>query len=331
MMSAAQLQLWARNDSLTRTQIEDALWKSRTLVKTHLMRRTLHLIASSDFWLYISALRRSRTTRELRVMQRCNIAETEAREVAALIVQTLEPGPMTANAIRAAVQPKVSRRVREWMKLVWSIMQLPVAEGLVCYGSGDGNEATYIRSDQWLKGGHEKRKDVPEQKAQLELLRRYLRAYGPARIKDFIHWSGITAAEAAALLTSIQNEVEEVAGGFLLREDVPQLRDARSLKDSVHLLPHFDVFLLAHSSKDHLLDLEHYKHVYRNQGWISPVVLIGGRIAGTWKYTRTARDLDITISAFEHMPRPVREKIQYRAERLASYFGKKATLSYGCE
>src|SRR5690349_12534375 len=97
MMSAAQLQLWARNDSLTRTQIEDALWKSRTLVKTHLMRRTLHLIASSDFWLYISALRRSRTTRELRVMQRCNIAETEAREVAALIVQTLEPGPMTAN------------------------------------------------------------------------------------------------------------------------------------------------------------------------------------------------------------------------------------------
>src|SRR6185312_15305960 len=87
MMSAAQLQLWVRNHSLTRAEVEDALWNSRTLVKTHLMRRTLHLIPSSDFWLYISALRRSRATRELHVMQRCKIGETEAREVAALIVE----------------------------------------------------------------------------------------------------------------------------------------------------------------------------------------------------------------------------------------------------
>ena len=328
MMSAAQLQLWVRNHSLTRAEVEDALWNSRTLVKTHLMRRTLHLIPSSDFWLYISALRRSRATRELHVMQRCKIGETEAREVAALIVETLESGPMTANAIRAAVHRRVSRQVRDWMKLVWSIMQLPVAEGLVCYGSGDGNQATYIRTDQWLKGPQQKKKDVPEQKAQLELLRRYLRAYGPARLKDFIHWSGITAGEAALLLSFIANEVQEISGGFLLREDLAQLREAARQTDSVHLLPHFDVFLLAHSTKDHLLDPEHYKRVYRNQGWISPVVLIDGRIAGTWKYTGTARELEVEISPFQKIGRPIRQRIQEQGEMLASYFGKRAKISY---
>ena len=42
VMSAAYLQLWTRNHALTRPQIEDALWKTRTLVKTSLMRQTLH-------------------------------------------------------------------------------------------------------------------------------------------------------------------------------------------------------------------------------------------------------------------------------------------------
>ena len=37
-----------------------------------------------------------------------------------------------------------------------------------------------------------------------------------------------------------------------------------------------DPYLLAHRDKDHLLSAEHYKRVYRNQGWISPVVLIDG-------------------------------------------------------
>jgi len=39
VMSAAYLQLWTRNHALTRAVIEDALWKTRTLVKTSLMRQ----------------------------------------------------------------------------------------------------------------------------------------------------------------------------------------------------------------------------------------------------------------------------------------------------
>src|SRR5437660_3827496 len=74
VMSAAHLQLWTRNHAITRAEIESALWKTRTLVKTSLMRQTLHLIPTDEFPLYIAALRQCRIADALRVMARFGIA-----------------------------------------------------------------------------------------------------------------------------------------------------------------------------------------------------------------------------------------------------------------
>src|SRR6478609_5383576 len=49
IMSAAQLQLWARNHAITQAAVNDALWKTRSLVKTSLMRQTLHLVPADEF------------------------------------------------------------------------------------------------------------------------------------------------------------------------------------------------------------------------------------------------------------------------------------------
>src|SRR5882762_6510435 len=77
VMSAAYLQLWTRNHSITRAEVEKELWKTRTLVKTSLMRQTLHLIPTDEFPVYIAALKPGRMAQALRVMARCGIAREE--------------------------------------------------------------------------------------------------------------------------------------------------------------------------------------------------------------------------------------------------------------
>src|SRR5947207_2906665 len=59
VMSAAELSLWTRRRSTTRDAVKAALWKKRELVKTTSMRRTLHLLPSRDFQMYIAAMRDS--------------------------------------------------------------------------------------------------------------------------------------------------------------------------------------------------------------------------------------------------------------------------------
>lgn len=322
VMSAAHLQLWARNHSLTRPAIEHALWNTRSLVKTFLMRRTLHLIPADDFPLYITALKRSRVSAALAIMARLKISRDEASDLTALILQALSAGPLGQAAIRAAVRPKVSKRVRDWMSKVWSIISLPAAEGLVCYGPGEGNQATFIRTDQWLP----KQKAIDEARAKCELLRRYLHAYGPATLKDFAHWSGMSMPEVREVAPLVQNEVEDAGGLLLLRNDVTVLKNMAPDSSSVHLLPNFDVYLLAHATKDHFLDPTFYKRVYRNQGWISPVLLIDGKIAGVWRYDLAGKRLTVTVEPFQAIARNSRRKIEQQAEALAQFFGRQLEL-----
>src|SRR5271167_5207297 len=106
VMSAAYLQLWTRNHALTRAQIENALWKTRTLVKTSLMRQTLHLIPTDEFPLYVAALKPSRVAQAMRVMERCGITRAESEALIPLIMETLSAGPLSRPAIAAAIRPK---------------------------------------------------------------------------------------------------------------------------------------------------------------------------------------------------------------------------------
>jgi hypothetical protein len=330
VMSAAYLQLWTRNHALTRAEIEDALWQTRTLIKTSLMRQTLHLIPTDEFAIYIAALRPSRFAQAMRVMDRCGITRAESEAIIPSIMEALSSGPLSRPAIAAALRPKASKQVRFWMENSWSLVRLPVAEGLVCYGRGEGNAIVFIRTDHWLP--KLKLKLMSATEAQCALLRKYLRAYGPATLHDFAHWAGLPIQEVKSLLPLVEAELAEVPGDknrcFLLREDVAVLNRRWRKEPCVRLLPHFDSYLLAHRAKDHLLSAQHYKRVYRNQGWISPVVLIDGAVAGVWSHKLQGKKLLVEIEPFAKLSRTARAGIEHEADCLARYFESELDLQF---
>jgi hypothetical protein len=325
IMSAAQLQLWARNHAITPSAVNDALLKTRSLVKTSLMRQTLHLVPADDFPLYIAAQKKTRIGTVLTRMAKFKITREEAEGLTALILDFLNAGPAPRVAIAASVLPKTSKRVRAWMDESWSMVRLPIAEGQICYGPGEGNQATFIRTDHWLPP----LRQVDELAAQKELFRKYLRAYGPATLNDFGHWSGISMVEVRALRPLLDAEIAEHNGLLILREDTKTLQAASSELNSVHLLPYFDVYLLAHRFKEHFLKADFYKRVYRNQGWISPVVLINGEIAGVWSYKLSRKAVEIEVELFVRIDRRVRKAIEARAQELAELFQR--PLLFSCE
>jgi uncharacterized protein YcaQ len=330
IMSAARLQLWTRNHAITRLEIDDALWKSRTLVKTSLMRQTLHLIPTDEFAIYIAALRPSRFAQAMRVMDRCGITREESAALIPLIMETLSAGPLSRPAIAAAIRPKASKQVRFWMENSWSLVRLPVAEGLICYGRGEGNAIVFIRTDHWLPKLKLERMSSTE--AQCALFRKYLQAYGPATLHDFAHWAGLPMQAVKPLRALLESELTEIPGdkknSLLLREDVAVLNASPKPKASIRLLPNFDAYLLAHREKDHLLSAEHYKRVYRNQAWISPVVLINGAIAGVWSHKLQGKRLHVEIDPFGKLNKDVRAGIERAAMHLAQFYESTLDLKF---
>ncbi len=321
IMASAQLSLDARIPGLTREEIRGALNEKRTLIKTHCMRQTLHLLPSAQYSTYISANRKTRVKQVRNVMDRFKITDREADQLLRALLDALAEKPMAQKALRAAVRPRVGKKVRAWMDKVWGIVRPAVVEGLVCYGPDEGNEITYVRTEDWLP----KQNSIDAESAQRFLLRAYLRAYGPATARDFAFWSGISMKEVAPAWKSIEEEFAEVElegrKAFILREDLEVLRESSLAAPNLRLLANFDVFLLAHAEKSHMVHDRHYKLIYRNQGWISPVILLDGRVVGTWSHKMTGKKLAIELRPFEKLPRSLHPLIEAESERIANFVG----------
>jgi len=326
-MPAAKMAIGARTRGLSPAAIEVALWRDRTLVKALCMRQTVHLLPAAEFSLYMTAVRKSRVAAIVRIMERFGITSRDTESLNRVTLELLEEGPLPLRELTSRVRLRAISRVRAWMDRVWNAARLALAEGLICYGPDQGVQATMVRVDQWLP----RQKKFSEDEAQRVVLRKFLRAYGPATLRDFSKWSGIPAGEASAPWEQVQDELAEVSvsgqRGWLLRGDLAELCGSRLRGPLVNLLPAFDTFLLAHAEKHHLVEPQYYKRVYRSLGQISPVVLVDGRIAGTWRTERGKRgSFALSVELFRKSTRAVHAGIEQQAARVGQFLGRRAQL-----
>ena len=328
LMSAAELALWTRRPALARDDIRSALWERRTIVRTALMRLTLHLVTAADFPLYVTALRKSRRVQVDRILARYRISADQIALATRLALEALAGGPLTARELIARVAPNVDRSMRGWIEHAWVGFRPAIVEGVLCYGPPRGAQVTLVRTDQWLP----RTTAIDESAAIRELLRRFLHAYGPATPRDFSKWSGIPAAEAAAVWTRTERDRERVdvdgAAMGIGREDVEALRTSEIDESAIRLLPAFDPLLLAHASKDHLVDPRFYKRVYRNQGWLSPVVLAGGRLVACWFLKSSGRSADVDVQPFTRLSPAIRRGIEAEVDGLSRFVGMPCAVRF---
>ena len=320
VMSAARIALWARIAGLADEDIDRALEADRSLVRTWAVRGTVHILASEDLPLYIAVIKETihRTFEAWLVRQGLHVSQIRALNEA--IVEALSRGPCTRDEIVRHAGKSFPVKIRKWLASGWGGLLRPVCfEGRVCFGPSRGREVTFVRREQWLPDW----RDIPYGEAGADLLRRYLRAYGPARLSDFSAWSGVPVKAATTFHDRLSSEVASVSidgpMGLLLREDLDALRRARLDTPGVRLLPNFDGYLLGHRSKEHLVDSAHYKHVYRKAGWISPVILVDGRVAGVWSHARKGRTLQVRIDPFRRMSADVRRLVTDEARDLGRF------------
>lgn len=318
-MSAAELQLGVRCKAGV-DGVRKALWQDRALVKTWLMRGTLHLVPSVDLPLYTAAMRSRWVWPNNTWLKWVQLTEPELVSLIESIGDALDQ-PLTREELIAAMGRTSSDHVRTVLKSGWSTLLKPVARsGRLCFGPNRGTSVTFVRPDVWLKSW----RDLDPDEAVIEVARRYLRAYGPATKDDFGRWFGAWPGLGKAAWSGLADELAPVSiegrRADVLAADLKQLRSSAGVS-SVLLLPAFDPYLMGHNSRDHLFEPGFRARVSRTAGWISAVLLVEGRVTGTWTHTVAKDVLRIVVDPFGKLPPNVRPEIQARAQELASTLG----------
>jgi len=325
VMSAAELQAGVRVECRVE-DVRDALWKRRTLVKTWLMRGTLHIVPSKDLPLFTAALSAygmRNTNAWLRWMQ---ITEPELTDLIDAIGGALDGQALTREELIAKVGKGRSERVQAALKSGWGGVLKPVArQGLLCFGPSRGQSVTFVRPEKWLGAWRE----IDPDAALSELARRYLRAYGPATKSDFTRWWGTWPGVGNRAWAGLAGDVELVSidgqRAYMLGTDVARIKQQPS-GGSVQLLPPFDPYVMGHSSRNHIVEAANESKVSRVAGWISAVVLIDGRVAATWTHETARETLRIAVTPFERLTSKTAAQVRARAESLAETLGLSKAL-----
>ncbi len=304
------------------------------------MRDTLHLLAGDEYPLYREGVMRSRVARSERWFSKRGrdwppglqpLLPEELRRVSTMIGEVVSEGPLTRREIMERVSPRLAPKLHPWLEEGWgALVKHPCYLGKLCHGPDRGQKVSFVRPDTWLP----KLRHVSRRKAEDTLLQQYLRAYGPATLRDFAHWAGASVRATAPIWDRLENRFHTVSvegsEAVVLENDLDLLE--KGLADGppcVRLLPRYDTYILGHKDKSHLVERENYKSVFQSLARIAAVLLVNGRIWGTWSYQRGANRVTLIVEPFREVAPEAWEGLEAEAVAMERFFGAPCELALG--
>ena len=147
------------------------------------------MLATEDLPLYVAALGRPLKQNVARWLDRRGLDHHASDKLSDAILKALKAGPLTRKELATQVCRLLGADAAEWIEHSWGgVVKCIALEGHVCFGPNHRNNTTYVRVDKWV-GDSERISDnagnMPQDEASMELIRRYLKVYGPADMRDY--------------------------------------------------------------------------------------------------------------------------------------------------
>ncbi|MBO2459193.1 winged helix DNA-binding domain-containing protein [Actinomadura violacea] len=303
--SAAELAVAVRQETPRPDEVASAILDERTLVKTWAMRGTLHLLPADEAAAYLVLCAAIRNWEKPSWQRTFGATPADLEAIAEAATAALAGGgALTREELTTAVVEETgSRHLAEVLGSGWGVLLKPLAWwGVLCYGPSQGTRVTFTAPEHWLPAW----KGLPPvDEAARTVVHAYLGAHGPATPEMFDNWlmrKGNRKKDVKSWFDAAADglatvEVEGVPM-YMLEEHRDELA-ATAPAASVRLLGAFDQYVLgAGTGASYLVPAEHRAAVSRTGGWISPVVVHEGRVAGVWE----AKDGDLAVTPFEDLP-----------------------------
>jgi hypothetical protein len=308
LFSAAALGIRARARGLSAASVTHALNDERSIVRTWLMRGTLHVVAAEDVRWLVDLLgpvfARGAAARHAQLGLTDDL---KTRGVAAIRRILADAGPLTryelVDRLRSrhiVLDPKTQAPIH--------LIASAAMRGILCLGPDrDDGDPTYVLLDDWVAPAP----TLSRERALAQLARRYFAAYGPATVEDLAAWSGLPIGEARSAISGASAGLVGVTilgrPAFALSQLLK--RGVTDVKTDVRLLPAFDTYLLGYRRRDLAVPLPLQRRLQRGGGWLHPAVVVNGRAVAAWSLRKSGGRGQVLIEPFSALSSTVRAGI----------------------
>jgi hypothetical protein len=296
----------------TNAGIERAIERGRIL-RTHVLRPTWHFVRAADIrWML--ALTGPRVQRTMSHYD-CRIGlDARVMTGAAGVIERALGEHRYLTRRELGIHLQRAGLPNSSMALAHIAMYAEL-EGVICSGPRRGKQSTYALLADRAPASPPLSRD----EALAELTRRYFRSHGPATIRDFVWWSGLTAADARRGLAMNRSQAHDLDGLTYWTVGAAGRRPRRDT--AVHLLPVYDEYLVAY--RDH-------QAVPRPPyllGGFQHALVVGGHVAGTWRTSPDTRGLVANVQALRRLTRVQRRAAAQAVTRYGRFLEVPVALS----
>jgi hypothetical protein len=321
----------ARVEGFVPRDLEVALYERKTLVRMLGMRRTLFVVpldvAAIMDEACTKALVEPQRRRLVGLIEAQGIAKDGARWLARASAATLDA--LRARGEAAAVElteevPQLRKKLVVGEGTAWAgqvglstrVLFLLATEGRIVRtrprGTWVSGQYRWAELETWLGA---RLTAVPRREASADLLRRWLRTFGPGTLTDIRWWTGWTAAQTKAALADVDAEGVDVGGstGYVLPDDTGPVERPDPW---ARLLPGLDATTMGWKERDWYL-APHAGQLFDRNGNAGPTVWANGRVIGGWTQTTDGR---VVVRLLEEADRRTRALVEEERERLEAWF-----------
>ena len=334
ILQAAELSIGRRNRT-TRSEVQQALWVDRTLVKTFGPRGTVHLLATADLPMWTGALS-AMPSSVPGFPDPIRFSAEETEEVITGIGAALADAELTIDELTEALHERVGpwavEQTMPAFQVLWprwrQLTSTAAHRGVLCFGTDRGRNVTYTNPHRWLPGF------VPQDggEAVRALVRGYLHAYGPATPQHFAKWLNVPARRAVEAFEGMADVLEraELEGtpAWVIAGDAAVPATAVT---GIRLLPYFDAYVVAAQPRERLYPGAAGTRALSPSGQAGnyPVMLVDGVVGGVWHQKRTGRRLTITVEPLAPLTAAQRRQLDEEVALVGTVMEADPTLVIG--
>lgn len=300
----------------------EAEFDAGAIVRTHVMRPTWHFVAPADVrWLQALTgprVRQAVAYHERQLELDAKVLAKALRTLArALTGRFLTRGELAAALARAGIDATGQRLAQ--------IVMVAEVEALVISGPRRDRQFTYALLDERVPPAPSLDRDA----TLVELVRRYFTSHGPATVKDFVWWSGLTVKETKEGLALAGDAVERASLDGFECWFAAGARDRRAPKrpasPHVLLLSNYDEIGIAYKDRGFTPMLKRPSSLGTSYGFPHQL-MIDGAWVGAWQRVPDAKGIAIDVLPYRALTKDEQREIAAIARRYQTFLGAPVKL-----
>jgi len=309
-----------RMTEITDAEIDKA-FADGAILRTHLLRPTWHFVTPADIrWVLALSAPRVHAANAF-MYRKLELDSVLFKRSNAVLTKSLQGGKqLTRVELASALQQAGIATVGE-LRMGYIMMQAEL-DALICSGARRGKQFTYALLEERVPPARKLERD----EALVELIKCYFTSRGPATLKDFAVWSGLTMADVKRGIEMLKPKLEhEVIDGqtyWFVESSLP----AKASLTSAHLLPIYDEYVMGYKDRSAMLGALERDKFDAGSIAFDNLIVIDGMLVGSWKRTLSKREVSIETNFNARLTKAEQKAVTAGAAQFGKFLGLAPTL-----